>query len=52
MNTTELELNPFKRIPGLPYTHEERMQNLREALAEDPELEMSHEDFKKEMSEW
>jgi len=43
---------PFERIPGLPYTHEERIESLRRAEEEPDSWLMNHEDFKKEMAQW
>lgn len=45
---------PFEPIPGLPYTHEERMESLRQAI-DDFERGVPgipHEDVMKEMNSW
>lgn len=45
---------PAGRIPGMPYTHEERMAELDEAIEEfeNGECGMSWEEFKKEAAAW
>lgn len=49
----EEEAIPYERIPGLPYTHEERMESLR--IAEENIVAgktTDWEDVKKEMASW
>lgn len=48
-----LEALPFQRIPGLPYTHEERIESLRQA-EEDIAAgrTVAWDDFKKEIATW
>lgn len=48
----KIEASLPKQIPGFAYTHEERVQELREAMSEDPSLEMTHEEFMKETATW
>ncbi|MDR2914377.1 MAG: hypothetical protein LBV74_06060 [Tannerella sp.] len=44
---------PFKRIPGLPYTHEERMASLRRAEEQRRlGLSITSEEFDEEMETW
>lgn len=44
---------PFERIPGLPYTHEERMASLRRAEEQQRlGLFISSEELDEEMKSW
>lgn len=50
---SDLENIPFERIPGLPYTHEERMAALRKAEEQRKlGLSITTEEFEKEMEKW
>lgn len=44
---------PFERIPGLPYTHKERMASLRRAEEQRRQgLSITDEEFEEEMKTW
>lgn len=58
MDTIQFELKeeeaiPFERIPGLAYTHEERMESLRQAEENIAAGKITDwEEVKKEMTSW
>ncbi len=44
---------PFERIPGLPYTHEERIASVRKSMEDHRAGRViSHEDLMKEVRTW